>query len=95
MDLLRPGWQLMNIGIPATDRISFPVDHMRRKELDIRNVRRQQGCAHDAVALIGPADRIKERLAPWKEAGKRGEVGSMLVGAQDPAVLELLAEEML
>jgi hypothetical protein len=49
----------------------------------------------DEVALVGPKDRIRERLSRWKEAGKRGEVGSMLVGAQDPAVLELLAEEML
>ena len=49
----------------------------------------------DEVALVGPADRIRERLSRWKDAGKRGEVGSMLVGAQDPAVLELLAEEML
>jgi F420-dependent oxidoreductase-like protein len=49
----------------------------------------------DEVALVGPKDRIRERLQRWKEAGKRGEVGSMLVGAHDPAVLELLAEEML
>lgn len=49
----------------------------------------------DEVALVGPKDRIRERLSRWKDAGKRGEVGSMLVGAQDPAVLELLAEEML
>ena len=49
----------------------------------------------DDVSLIGPRERIIERLGPWKEAGKRGEVGSMLVGMQDPAVLELLANEML
>ena len=49
----------------------------------------------DDVSLIGPRGRIIERLGPWKEAGKRGEVGSMLVGVQDPAVLELLANEML
>ncbi len=49
----------------------------------------------DEVALVGPKDRIRERLSRWKDAGSRGEVGSMLVGAQDPAVLELLAEEML
>ena len=40
-------------------------------------------------------ERIIERLQPWKEAGKRGEVGSMLLGVQDPAVLELFAQEML
>ncbi len=49
----------------------------------------------DEVALVGPKDRIRERLQRWKEAGSRGEVGSMLVTAHDPAVLELLAEEML
>jgi F420-dependent oxidoreductase-like protein len=49
----------------------------------------------DEVALIGPKDRIRERLQRWKDAGKRGEVGSMLCGAHDPEVLQLLAEEML
>ena len=45
----------------------------------------------DEVSLVGPRERIIERLGPWKEAGKRGEVGSMLLGVQDPVVLELLA----
>ena len=49
----------------------------------------------DEVSLIGPRERIIERLQPWKDAGKRGEVGSMLLGVQDPAVLELFAQEML
>ena len=49
----------------------------------------------DEVSLIGPRERIIERLGPWKEAGKRGEVGSMLLGVQDPVVLEVLANEML
>jgi F420-dependent oxidoreductase-like protein len=49
----------------------------------------------DEVALVGPADRIRERLGRWKDAGSRGEVGSMLIGAHDPAVLELIAGEML
>jgi hypothetical protein len=34
-------------------------------------------------------------LAPWKEAGKRGEVGTMLLGVHDKDVLEFLAEELL
>ena len=49
----------------------------------------------DEVALIGPRERIIERLVPWKEAAKRGEVGSMLLSVQDPVVLELLASELL
>ena len=49
----------------------------------------------DEVALCGPADRIRERLSIWKAANQRGEVGSMLVGVHDPAVLEVLAKEVL
>jgi F420-dependent oxidoreductase-like protein len=49
----------------------------------------------DEVALVGPRERIIERLQPWKEAGKRGEVGTMLLGVHDTAVLELFAQEML
>jgi F420-dependent oxidoreductase-like protein len=49
----------------------------------------------DEVALVGPRERIIERLGSWKEAGKRGEVGTMLLGVHDTAVLELFAQEML
>jgi len=49
----------------------------------------------DDVALVGPADRIKDRLGAWKDAGKNGTVGSMLIGGGSPEALRLLAEEML
>lgn len=49
----------------------------------------------DDVALIGPKERIKERLQVWKAAGEKGHVGSMLIGAAQDEVLELIAEEML
>lgn len=49
----------------------------------------------DACHLVGPADRIKERLTRWKEADRRGEVGSMLIGTQQKEAIELIAGEML
>jgi len=49
----------------------------------------------DEVALVGPKERIKERLVPWKEAGKRGEVGSMLLSVGNVEVMELFAKELL
>ena len=49
----------------------------------------------DACHLVGPADRIKERLARWKAAGNNGQVASMLLGCQQPEALELVASEML
>jgi len=49
----------------------------------------------DEVALCGTADRIKGRLEAWKDAGKKKEVGSMLLGNRDQKVLKMVAEEML
>ncbi len=49
----------------------------------------------DACHLVGPADRIRERLQRWKTAGSNGHVASMLLGTQQPEALELIAEEML
>lgn len=49
----------------------------------------------DAVALCGPKERIKERLAPWKEAAKKKHVGSMLIGRTSPEALKVIAETML
>ena len=49
----------------------------------------------DACHLVGPAERIKERLEPWKAAAAKGHVAAMLLGCQQPEALELIAGEML
>jgi F420-dependent oxidoreductase-like protein len=49
----------------------------------------------DACHLVGPRDRIKDRLQRWLDAGRKGHVSSMLIGSQQPEVLELLAESVL
>ena len=49
----------------------------------------------DAVHLVGPKDRIRDRLQAWKEAGKKGHVHTMNVGTPQPEALELVAEELL
>jgi len=48
----------------------------------------------DDVALVGPEARIRDRLQIWKEAGRKGHVGSMLIGGGGPA-MSVLAEELL
>lgn len=45
----------------------------------------------DEIALIGPKARIADRLEAWKEAG----VGTMILGAQQPEALEVMAELVL
>ncbi len=52
IDLLRAGGKLMLIGIPREDRISFAIDKIRRKEVTIINIRRQNGCTGTAIDLV-------------------------------------------
>jgi alkanesulfonate monooxygenase SsuD/methylene tetrahydromethanopterin reductase-like flavin-dependent oxidoreductase (luciferase family) len=42
----------------------------------------------DEVALIGPPERIRDRLAPWRESG----ITTMIVGTRQVEVLRTLAE---
>lgn len=51
--LLKPGGKLLLIGIPgAKNRVSFDINLMRRKEICIQNVRRQNECVQPAIDLI-------------------------------------------
>lgn len=52
VDLLKPGGKLLLIGIPTQDRISFVIDRMRRKELCVQNVRRQNHCVQPALDML-------------------------------------------
>ena len=57
VQLLKPGGKLMLIGIPgAQNRVSFDINLLRRKEICIQNVRRQNHCVQAAIDLI--ADKI-------------------------------------
>ena len=49
----------------------------------------------DDVALVGPKERIVDRLAAWKEAGGKGQVASMLLGSGQPEALDAIAEAVL
>jgi L-iditol 2-dehydrogenase len=52
IELLKPGGKLMLVGIPRLERISFMIDKIRRKEIIIVNVRRQNECTQRAIDLI-------------------------------------------
>jgi L-iditol 2-dehydrogenase len=51
--LLAPGGTLVIVGIPELSRVSFDINTWRRKELSIKNVRRQNECTDRAVELLG------------------------------------------
>lgn len=51
-DLLKPGGRLLIVGIPEVDRVSFSIDSLRRKELTIQNVRRQNHCVQPTLDAL-------------------------------------------
>jgi len=52
VDLLKPGGKLILVGIPRIDKISFAIDKIRRKEITIVNIRRQNKCTQHAIDLV-------------------------------------------
>jgi len=52
INLLKPGGDLFILGIPEIDRVSFDVHKLRRKEISIQNIRRQNRCTQRAIDLI-------------------------------------------
>jgi threonine dehydrogenase-like Zn-dependent dehydrogenase len=52
IEMLKPGGRLVLIGSPRTERVSFDIDRLRRKEITITNIRRQNKCTQKAIDLI-------------------------------------------
>ncbi len=87
IELLRPGGMLLIVGIPETDRVSFDISRIRRKEITIQNVRRQNGAVKPSLKLSEsgrwePEFMITHRFAP-EETGKAFE---MVAGYKDNVI---------
>ena len=52
VELLKPGGTLVVVGIPLEERVTFPSGRLRRKEIRVQSVRRQNRCLEKAVAMI-------------------------------------------
>ena len=50
--MLMPGGKLVIIGIPREEHITIPIDIVRRKEITIINVRRQNECLEEAIKTL-------------------------------------------
>ncbi len=53
VEMLKPGGTLLLVGIPGDrNRVSFDINLLRRKEIRIQNVRRQNDCVQRAIDMI-------------------------------------------
>lgn len=58
IDVLKPGGTLVVVGIPLEPRVTFDSSKVRRREIRVQNVRRQNKCLERAVGMIH-AGRVK------------------------------------
>jgi F420-dependent oxidoreductase-like protein len=103
-DALRPYYALYVGGMGArganfyNDLVSsygFEADAKKIQDLFLDGRQRDAAAAVpdaliDEMALVGPADRIKDRLAAWKESGAT----TLLVSTLDPATLRAVSEAL-
>jgi L-iditol 2-dehydrogenase len=62
VQLLKPGGRLMIIGIPSFRRWSFDVEELRRKEISIQNVRRQNEVVEETLEMISSGRMNPDRM---------------------------------
>jgi alkanesulfonate monooxygenase SsuD/methylene tetrahydromethanopterin reductase-like flavin-dependent oxidoreductase (luciferase family) len=108
-DALRPGLALYIGGMGARSR-NFYNDLTKRLGYEAAAVaiqdhflagRRNDAAAAvpdaliDEISLIGPPDRIKDRLKAWQDLAAHNWVGSLVLAGADAAAMRVVAEAVL
>ena len=52
LKIVKPGGKLVLVGIPPLAKYVFDMDLMRRKEITVINVRRQNHCVEEAIEMV-------------------------------------------
>lgn len=92
IQLLKPGGKLMLVGIPEVDDISFKINELRRKEIGIQNVRRQNDMVNDCLEFLASG---KADIKPWATHRfnlSETQLAFELVNAYDDGVIKAMIE---
>lgn len=91
VELLKPGGTLVMVGIPEFDEVSFQAHTLRRKELTIKNVRRQNHCMEPAINLVASGrinvDPLMTHHFPLRETAAAFE---MVSGYRDGVIKAII-----
>ncbi len=90
--MLGPGGVLVLVGIPRMDRVSFPIDLLRRKEITLVNVRRQNQCVDAAVALAAAGTLPLDRLVTHHFAADQSQAAFELVAGYGDGVVKAMID---
>lgn len=78
-------------------RVGFEAEAIKIQELFLAGKKAEAIAAVpdalvDALYLVGPKERIRDRFQAWKEAAKANKVGTILVGSSQIEAVRYLAE---
>ena len=92
IELLRPGGRLLLIGIPEVDRVSFSIDLLRRRELVIQNVRRQNECVEAGMALVTAFPKLTAAMITHRFSAEQTQAAFDLVAACEDGVVKAMIQ---
>jgi L-iditol 2-dehydrogenase len=91
IDILKPGGTLLIVGIPEEDRVSFNISKIRRKEIAIQNVRRQNKSINPVIDLIASGKLSPEFMITHRfNYEKTSEAFDIVANYQDNVVKALI-----
>lgn len=90
VDLLKPGGKLVMIGIPEVDEICFTIDKLRRKELRLQNVRRQNKCVQTAIDLLEKGTSKLEGIITHHFPFAESKAAFDLLDKRDDGVMKII-----
>ena len=92
VELLKPSGKLMLIGIPRTERVSFIVHQIRRREITVINVRRQNKCVQACIDLIASGKINVDFMITHKFKLEQTQDAFDMVGGYRDGVVKALIE---
>lgn len=90
LKILQPGGKLVLVGIPPDARYIFDMDLMRRKEITVINVRRQNNAMEEAIRLVAEKRvNLKQMVTHYFQLSKTA-VAFDLVSRYEDGVLKAM-----
>jgi L-iditol 2-dehydrogenase len=92
LKILRPGGKLVLVGIPASAEYIFNMDLMRRKEIKVINVRRQNHSIGEAIRLVTERKiNIKQIVTHYFKLAETPLAFDMVAGYRDDVIKAIIA----
>jgi L-iditol 2-dehydrogenase len=89
--ILKPGGKLVLVGIPPDAKYTLDMDLMRRKELTVINVRRQNHCVEEAIELIASGKaKVKEMITHQFRLSETPAAFEMVAGYHDHVIKAII-----